>query len=54
MIKIEYDVFVCVLFMFEKGRMLRYSFDRIGVIEISFGGLAVPAREQCDYFPGSW
>ena len=30
MIKIEYDVFfVCVLFMFEKGRMLRYSFDRI-------------------------
>ena len=34
MIKIEYDVFfvVVVLFMFEKGRMLRYSFDRIGVI----------------------
>ena len=24
------------------------------VIEISFGGLAVPAREPCDYFPESW
>ncbi len=24
------------------------------VIEISLGGLAVPAREPCDYFPESW
>lgn len=24
------------------------------MIEISLGGLAVPAREPCDYFPESW
>ena len=39
--------------IFNEGRIVAVLMFEL-VNEISFGGLAVPARELCDYFPESW
>ena len=41
--------------IFNEGRIRIVAVLMLELVnEISFGGLAVPARELCDYFPESW